>query len=166
MHGLFFYMGAFRHVVNDPSRVVKGSIRPCNINVRGVFGGAGKAPKYMCDAIDVVTTHNGTAELLMQDTIMIETCPRTRLLQVVVWHGVVSLQPLRRAINRVLWFHRAAMSYIWRIEAFCCSVCWTRGSGGRGVCWKRMSSFSGGHSDSKVLVYACYVCSFLASMGG
>ena len=67
--------GAFRHVVNDPERVVKGSIRPCNINVRGVFGGAGKAPKYMCDAIDVVKTQNGTAELLMQDAIMIETCP-------------------------------------------------------------------------------------------
>ena len=62
--------GAFRHVVNDPERVVKGSIRPCNINVRGVFGGAGKAPKYMCDAIDVVKTQTGTAELLMQDAIM------------------------------------------------------------------------------------------------
>ena len=43
--------------------------------MRGVFGGAGKAPKYMCDAIDVVKTQNGTAELLMQDAIMIETCP-------------------------------------------------------------------------------------------
>ena len=70
-----FDTGAFRHVVNDPSCVVKGSIRPCNINVRGVFGGAGKAPKYMCDAIDVVKTQTGTAELLMQDAIMIETCP-------------------------------------------------------------------------------------------
>ena len=29
----------------------------------------------MCDAIDVVKTQTGTAELLMQDAIMIETCP-------------------------------------------------------------------------------------------
>ena len=70
-----FDTGAFRHVVNDSRRVVPGSIRPCNISVRGVFGGSGKPPKYMCDAIDTVQTQSGTAELLMQDALMIETCP-------------------------------------------------------------------------------------------
>ena len=65
-----FDTGAFRHVVNDSRCVVPGSIRPCNISVRGVFGGSGKPPKYMCDAIDTVQTQSGTAELLMQDALM------------------------------------------------------------------------------------------------
>jgi hypothetical protein len=30
----------------------------------------------MCDAIDTVQTQSGTAELLLQDALMIETCPR------------------------------------------------------------------------------------------
>ena len=69
--------GAFRHVVNASSKpnVVPGSIRKCNISVRGVFDGSGKPPEYMCDAIDIVKTQNGTAELLLQDALMIETCP-------------------------------------------------------------------------------------------
>ena len=74
---LVYDTGAFRHVVNASSKanVVPGSIRKCNISVRGVFGGSGKPPEYMCDAIDIVKTQNGTAELLLQDALMIEACP-------------------------------------------------------------------------------------------
>ena len=67
--------GARRHVVRSTDRMIKGTIRPCNFNVRGINTG-GMQPRHMGDVEAFLPLRGGTIErCVLKGAVCIEQSP-------------------------------------------------------------------------------------------